>query len=189
MKGSLAQIRVVCALFLTIALAYAVDRRDSPPLVKDARAIKAAYIYNFTKFIDWGSEEGRDVSASPITICVIGTDTVGAQLHEISELRAKGRSIQVVQLSDTTIPSDCHILYIGASEHKRLAQILDIAKSKTILTVSDMADFTKTGGMIGFVSDKGRILVEINTELVQAAGLKISSKLLEVARRAPTPRP
>jgi hypothetical protein len=80
------------------------------------------------------------------------------------------------------------VLFISASEDARLKSILAALDKSSLLTVSDVADFTKRGGMIQFVMDGGRIRFEVNLAAARQAGLNLSSELLKVAssvRREP----
>ena len=166
-------------------LATAGADSSAPVIVKEAKVVKAAYIYNFAKFVAWTSEEGEPVDEKPITICVLGKDAVGTELDNIRSFKAKTRPIAVLHIAAGDAIPPCHILYICRSEQDRLGQILPLVQPNGVLTVSDLPGFTGQGGMIGFVAERGRVLVEINAERAQAAGIRISSKLLEIARLVP----
>jgi hypothetical protein len=155
---------------------------ESAAVVPEARIVKAAYVYNFTKFVEWATEDGAADRAATVVVCVVGTDPVGSALDEIAALQSKGRPILVRHLAGTEEIPACHILYIGRSEEERFARILAQVGKAGVLTVSDIPRFTEHGGMIGFVADRGRVRVEIDAVRIRAAGLRVSSKLLEVAR-------
>lgn len=140
--------------------------------------VKAAYLYNFTKFVDWPS-----LPVEAITICVVGADAVGDILNELSSRQAKGRPLKIERgrLVDF---AHCQVLFIGGSEGN-MADLLIRSQRGGILTVSDAADFARRGGVIGFYSEGGRIKLEINPETARAANLRISAKLMEVARIVP----
>jgi hypothetical protein len=140
--------------------------------------VKAAYLYNFTKFVDW-----PDLSADEFTICVVGSEAVGQNLSELASRQTKGRALSV----KTGVPGDparCQVLFIGQGE-RRLADLLGRTRGGGVLTVSDAADFARLGGMIGFFDEGGKIKLEINADRANAAKLKISSKLMEVSRLVP----
>lgn len=148
----------------------------------EARTVKAAYVHNFTKFVEWATEDGVADRAATVVICVVGSDPVGVALDEISALQSQGRPILVRHVAATERIPVCHIVYIGRSEEPRVAQLLGQLGTAAVLTVSDIPRFAERGGMIGFVPDRGRVRLEINVARVRAAGLKMSSKLLEIAR-------
>ena len=155
---------------------------STPPSAPESRTVKAAYVYNFTKFVDWAAEDGVTDRSSTVVVCVLGSDPVGSALDEIASLESKGRPILVHHIQPGEIIPACHILYIGNSEAARLAAILAQVGQAGVLTVSDIPRFAEQGGMIGFALERGRVRVEINALRVRGAGLRISSKLLEVAR-------
>jgi hypothetical protein len=145
-------------------------------------AVKSAYIYNFIQFIDWQEPENT-AADSPLTICVIGSDPIGPALAELTSRKVKGRSIQVRQVTEgNDAPVDCHIVVIARSAEDRLPSILLQLAGANVLTVSDIPQFARGGGGIGFVIDEGKVKIEINSRAIQQAGLKVSAKLMEVAR-------
>lgn len=158
---------------------------DASSALPEARVVKAAYVYNFTKFVDWVAEDGVTGRLATVTICVVGTDPVGSALDEITKLESKGRPILVRHIQDRERIPVCHILYIGSSEEPHLLRILAQVGSAGVLTVSDIPRFAEQGGMIGFIPERGRVRIEINPVPLRRAGLKVSSKLLEIARIVP----
>lgn len=179
--------RLRLAIFLILAGMLAFPRAGraeggSAAPAPEARTVKAAYVYNLTKFVEWAAEDGVADRAATVVICVVGNDPVGTALDEVAALQSQGRPIRVRHVAATEGIPACHILYIGRSEEPRLAQILGQLGTAAVLTVSDIPEFAERGGMIGFVPDRGRVRLEINAARVRAAGLKMSSKLLEVAR-------
>ena len=143
--------------------------------------IKAAYLYNFTKFIDWPQREGG-VDTLPIKICVLGNDPFGKLIDPIETKISKGRAIRLQRIRNIDNVSNCHIVFISRSESNRLEQILLEAGDSGILTVSDTEEFAKNGGIIGFIIKDDRIRLEINITAASKAGLKVSAKLLEISR-------
>jgi len=143
--------------------------------------IKTAYIYNFTKFIDWPADEGKSAS-EPFRICVIGSDPIRTTLGELTNREAKGRPIRVVRIKDPSGLSSCHLLYISRSEEAQLALILQRLQGTQVVTVSDIPQFAQRGGMISFVTDRDRVRVQINQRTAREVGVKLSAKLLEIAR-------
>ena len=166
---------IACILFSALCMVLAADAD-----LEDK--VKAAYVYNFTKFVHWEKKEG-DSTKVPIRICVLGTDSIGDLLEELSNRQVEGRPLQVER--NTSNISDiphCNVLFISRSEEQQLPLIMQQLIGSNVLTTSDIPRFSKRGGMIGFVTEGGRIKIEINLTAAQRAGLKISSKLLEVAR-------
>jgi len=139
--------------------------------------VKAAYIFNFTKFVEWVG-----VSRDTLNICVIGNNAIAEILKDLAA-RNTGRKIRV-ELEQMTDLTECQMLYIDHSE-KSFSDLLVKTRGAQILTVSDAKSFANNGGIIGFYIDEGKVKVEINQQLAEASGIKISSNLLEIARIVP----
>lgn len=139
--------------------------------------VKAAYIFNFTKFVEW-----IGFSRDTLNICVLGNNAIAEILQDLAS-RNTGRKIRVEpeQMADLT---QCQILYIDSSENT-FSDLFDKVRGAKVLTVSDAKSFAKNGGIIGFYNYEGKVKLEINPQLAQAADLKISSNLLEIARIVP----
>lgn len=173
------------ALLAILPGSLAGSDQAGPGIAAEARVVKAAYVYNFTKFVDWISEDGAKKPLPPITICVIGNDPVGSALDEIASLESNGSPIKVLHVKARESIPPCHILYVSRSEEPRLSEVLSQVANASVLTVSDITGFVEQGGMIGFVPEQGRVRIEINITRARLAGLSISSKLLEIARNIP----
>lgn len=141
--------------------------------------VKTAYIYNFTKFIEW---PGEKLENEPIRICFVGNDTLRTVIGELKNRQVNGRSIKIIRFNDISTVNSCDIAYISFSEERQLPQILERLGGTHVLTVSDIPQFSKRGGMIGFITERGRVKIEVNPLVLRQAGLKVSAKLLEVAR-------
>ncbi len=143
--------------------------------------VKAAYIFNFLTFVSWELDEKR-TEAGTVKICVLGEDPVFDLLSELSRQQIRGHTLDVQSIRDVSNIANCHMLVIGRSESSQLQQVLASLQGKSILTVSDIPGFSHEGGVIGFVKEGGRIKLEINQRAAAQAKLKISAKLLELAR-------
>ena len=142
--------------------------------------IKAAYLYNFAKFVEWPAEVLADPSL-PLSICIFGKDPFGDALDTIRDKIVKGRKLVIRQYSGIEDLKECHIIFISPSEKKNLAGILEKIKDMHMLTVSDMEGFADRGGMITLNKAENKIRLEINLDAAQQSGLKVSSKLLKLA--------
>jgi YfiR/HmsC-like len=144
--------------------------------------IKAAFLYNFAKFVEWPPSSFRDESA-PLQICVIGRDPFGEALRNIThEKTVNGHKLEVHQIVDLRLARTCHILFIATSEQAQLKRILESVEGSDALTVGDTKDFIEQGGMINFVLENERVQFEVSRKAAERAGLKISSKMLAVAK-------
>jgi hypothetical protein len=143
--------------------------------------IKAAFLLNFAKFIQWPDGGGPPERA--FTIGVLGDDAVADALRELSRGKAAGR--RPVLARRVTIKdglADLHILFVGESEEPRVADVLSRANAGSVVTVSDLDRFCALGGIIQFRSERDRVRFDINLDQAERLGLVIDSKLLALAR-------
>lgn len=144
-------------------------------------AIKAAFLYNFAKFVEWPLQAFED-STTPIILCILGKDPFGVLLEPIKDKTVKGKKI-IIKYSPTIDDMEkCHVLFVGKSEDKQLVRILDRLRDWNVLTVSDIGDFAQRGGIIGLTKKEDKIYFEINLDASKMAGLRISSRLFKLAR-------
>lgn len=141
--------------------------------------VKAAYIYNFGKFVAWPA---KVTPADDFPICVLGEDPFGATFDAtIAGETVNGKKVVVNRITRPQDAVSCRILFISASEESQLKEILAALDKTSVLTVSDISQFTRRGGMIQFVTDTNRVRFEVNVTAAERAGLTLSSQLLKVA--------
>ena len=142
--------------------------------------VKAAYLFNFTKFVDW-PEHVMPVG-EPITICVAAPGPFGKTLEETvrGELVA-GHPLTTRVVRDA---AGCHVLFVP--EGVTAAPLLRDARTAPVLTVGESAEFLRDGGVVNFVMDDGKVRFEISQDAAARAQLRISSRLLRLARSADT---
>lgn len=144
--------------------------------------LKAAMLYNLTRFVEWPSSAYADAQA-PTVLCILGRDPFGNSLAAFaSNAASSGRPVQVRRVPETKETRGCHVLYISSSERKSITQIFSTLKGASVLTVGEMAQFAARGGMIQFSLEEKQVHFEINLEAASEADLKISSRLLVLAR-------
>lgn len=148
--------------------------------IRSEYEVKAAFLYNFTRFVSW-SQVGD--SSAPLEVCVFGDDPFGELLDPLHGRKSQGRELQIRYPENTYSLTGCDVLYIGQSESRNLANIFNIAQQHGMLTVSDLQDFARKGGMFGYVKRGNVIRFEINLKAATEAGLTINSRLLELAVR------
>lgn len=144
--------------------------------------VKAAFLYNFAKFVDWPAEAFGG-SNGTLIIGVVGEDPFGGTLDQaINGKSIGGRSLVVRRLKWGQDLRSCQILYISSSERKHLPQIIQSLRGASVLTVGDMGQFNQQGGIINFILEENKVKFEINSRGADQARLRISSKLLALAR-------
>jgi len=167
------------AILVCLLTALAADAVGQAPEQFLEYQVKAAFLLNFTKFIDW--PPGPGAPDSPIGICILGKDPFGRALDDVVQGETiNGRPLIVERLSPGRVPQFCQVLFIGAAE-KDVPKILS-GLGRGILTVGDGDKFVRAGGMIAFVLEDRHVRFDINQTAAANAGLKLSSKLLSVAR-------
>ncbi len=142
--------------------------------------LKAAYLYQFTKFTQWPGRLFINQN-SPIKICILGKNPFGKSLDSFSSRASQGRNLSITYISLLRSIASCHVVFISRSEDQRLPQILHYIENSPVLSVSDIDNFAQRGGIIGFVPRQRKVGLEINVAASHTSGTKISSKLLGVA--------
>ena len=179
MRGSLRLgARSACTVIFLALICLPMQRAARAQQGPTDSEVKAAYLFNFLKFVDWPEEAGREPQSAWV-LCVLGDTPVGEDLkHLVAGKSIRGREMQEKQVTAIEELKGCHMLFIAAPEKKRLPAILAEVHGSTVLTVADMDHFVETGGMIQFVIQDSRpSLLSAGT----SARLKISSKLLSLA--------
>jgi hypothetical protein len=144
--------------------------------------VKAAYLFNFLKFVEWPGDPLVDTHARWV-IGIVGANPFGDELTQIvSGKTVQGHELLVRRFQSGEDLHTCHVLFISASEKKRLPSMLAALSGSSVLTVGDMDDFIESGGMIQFVMEEKRVRFAIDVGASSQAGLKVSSKLLSLAR-------
>lgn len=149
--------------------------------------VKAAFLYNFTKFIDWPASAFHNES-DVFRVCVLAdADFVKKVARTLEGETARGRPLQLVTPEAGRV-AECHVLFIGRTESWRTGRILPLTAGKPVLTVGETPKFLEQGGAVNFMVEDDRVRFDVDLATAQRAGLIVSSKLLRVARtvREPT---
>jgi len=167
----------VAGLAAALALVAILPASRAAAGAADEYSLKAAFLYQFTKYVSWPSE-----ADGPIAICVLGDDPFGPILDEtLAEKTATGQSLVARRIGSIRESTACRIVFVSRSERANLDATLAALADRPILTVADMDGFPQRGGMINLTRDKERIRLEVNPGNAERAGLKIRSELLRLA--------
>ena len=143
--------------------------------------VKAAYVYNFGKFVKWPDDAAANRSGA-FTICVLGDDPFGTVLQStLAGESLGGKSVTVKRVPTPQDAASCHILFLSTAQETKLKEILVALGQASVLTVSDIPKFSQRGGMIQFVLQGDRVRFEINRANAEGNGLILTSDLLKVA--------
>jgi len=142
---------------------------------------KAGFLLNFLKYVEWPSATNSNTNA-PMQICLIGKDQLGSSLSSLIKSKTIDGRIVVLENGDAECAwRQCQLLFVSGSENRKVEEILAAVKDLPVLTVGETEDFLEKGGMISLVMRDKTVRLEINLVAAEAAGLKISSRLLAVA--------
>jgi hypothetical protein len=147
--------------------------------VADEYEVKMAYIYNFTKFVEWPKPGGSSVFA----ICIVGDDPFGLSLDQLVKGKtANSISILVRRLKEPAEARQCQIAFVRQQEEAKAAKLIEAVRGLPVLTVGEGAKFANGGGMISFSMKDERVVFGIDLHAAESADLKISAKLMTVAK-------
>ena len=149
----------------------------------DEYEVKAAFLYNFTKFVEWPSASGAPVFAV-FNLCILGDDPFGSAIDQL--VRGKtvyGRPLQVRRLKETAEARQCQIVFVRKGEETKAEKLVNTVHGLPILTVGEHHEFGRIGGMIYLAMKDNRVTIVINVPATEKAGLRVSAKLMSVAKQ------
>lgn len=143
--------------------------------------LKAAFLYNFAKFVQWGPER-LSGPADPVVIGILGRNPFGSELARIVRNRkVDGRPLEIRAVDSAAEASAAQILFVPAGEEYRFAPMREALVKAGVLTVGESPDFAAAGGIVTFVLDANRVRFAINRDASDRTGLKIAAQLLRLA--------
>lgn len=171
----------VASLILILSLSpVAMALQGDPEPLRQYR-IKAAFLYNFAKFVEWPPEAFDDEN-STLVLGVLGVDPFGAALESLAGKTVRGRKLTIKRFDSILDLSHCHVLFITSSVQEQQQKALESLEGSNVLTVGEMQRFVQMGGgVINLVIRKNKLRFEINLDAGKRAGLVISSQLLNLA--------
>jgi hypothetical protein len=192
------------ALFVPVHLVTVITAVSQTEAGSVEYQLKAAFLFNFMKFIEWPQTSPEEESQkTPITLCIIGTDFFGSHLDDLTKKEIKQRPLRILRLEgfeeyqkknsnasrqqyfqeQKKAMEGCHLLFISQSEEKQIQELKASIDVMPILTVSDISGFADGGGEIELVKDENKIRFDVNVISAEKKGLRISSQLLQLAKK------
>jgi hypothetical protein len=171
--GKLSHITLRIALTAIMALAMPTTFGE----VASEGQLKAAYLVNFLKYVDWPG------TRTTVNICLFGRDSIGPYLAGYEGRQIGGRELRIRKVNSPEQLADCQELFIPDTEEARAATVLRWVDRQSILTVSDSETFARDGGAIALIRNEGRLQFDVNTDALNRANLKASSQMLRLARQ------
>lgn len=159
-----------------LAAVTCVSAQAAPPTEYE---VKAAFIHNIAKFVEWPVAPPTD---GKLRLCIVGQDPFGSVLDSLRGKRIGDKVWEVLPAKPNSNLRECGVLFIAASERNNLNQVLDAIKGSAVLTMGDSEGYAKQGVMVNFYLERNLVRFEINAEAASRAGLKMSSQLLKLAR-------
>ncbi|MEJ2701111.1 MAG: YfiR family protein [Sedimentisphaerales bacterium] len=192
MKADAYNLVVLMLILAVFAVAAAADSKEAKE-----RQVKAAFVYNFIKFVDWPNEADAN---QPITIGIIGSEDFIRAFNPVKDKKVKNRSISIKYFAGyekldnkgrdwgekMQALKTCHILIFCNCDSVNIqdyARILKALRGTPVLTIGETKGFLESGGMINFVVENEKVQFEINNTAAKASKLDIHSKLLRLAKR------
>ncbi len=166
---------IVVAFFSIATVSLNIHAADKKPTDYQ---VKAAFIYNFLKFIKWPA----DLHDGSLTLCILGNDPFGNNIEIIKGKLIGDKEILVKYINSIQDVKEGDILFIASSEKRNIKALIDKINSLCILTIGDTKKYSKKGVIINFYFERKKVRFEINIDTAKRAGLKISSKLLNLAK-------
>ena len=165
---------------LLIALIL-IPQSNAYSAAREEYAVKAAFVLNFIIFTEW-PEEAVDVSKDEIVLCVVGGDKLPNPFKALNGKKVRQKSLRMVHVPvDTTLPECQVVFYREEVDTENLVRTLKSVDSKPVLTIGEKKNVTKLGGALHFFKESGKLRFAINLEIVSEQGLKMSSRLLQIA--------
>ena len=167
----------------TTLLCLAVVLAGGPPRVQaqdrsGEYQLKAAFVFNFIRFVDWPPELG---ALDPLEVCVLGPDAVGEAFAALDGRRIRDRTLAFTHLEATEETSACRVIFVEGAAGSQLTELLQNTNGAPVLTVGETTSFLPDGGIIAFARDGNKIQFSVNLDASERAGLTIRSDLLRLA--------
>jgi hypothetical protein len=175
----------VCLAIVVLCCVFGPLRAQTPKPTE--YEVEAAYLSNFGRFVEWPARPGT--ANDVFNVCVLGPDPFGPLLDAaLKNEIINGAPMMAKRIATPEEAGGCRIVFLNSPKESQLDATLNTLAAAGAVTVSDMANFTRRGGMIQFILDGNRVRFEINLAAAQRARLTLSSQLLKLAvavRRAP----
>lgn len=156
--------------------------RSIPPARAATREyeIKAGFIYNFFRFIEWPSP------GQTWTVGILGSDPFEGGLRDFEARPVSGKTILIKKINDVKDAKGCDVVYIGPSESGRLNPLLNSLKGSPVLTISDLPEFADKGGAIGLTTESNRVRFVVNIDTLKQGNMRANARFLQLASRTIT---
>jgi len=175
-------IRLCKAAVLVVGVGLSLALNAPPAAAQSEDQIKAAFLFNFARYVEW-PDSAFASGSDAVRICMVGSgDFAGVVSSTVSGKSVGDRSVEVDTPADLSAASGCHILYVGESFDGDPTAVATSVEPASVFTVADRAGFATSGGIANFIRTDNKVRFEINPGAAKKAGLKVSSRLLRLAK-------
>ena len=165
-------------LLVHVFAAMVLSVSASASLATDESSLKAAYLYNFTKFIRWPDEQRAN-----LTLCSMGDEELAKALDSLVGKPVRNMQIRVRQVVNVQDTVQCDLVFIPAGQPHLIERVCQAVSGHPILTVSESADMLPKGVMLALIQKDNRMGFEIDLVATRSHGFEVSAKLLQLARK------
>ena len=151
------------------------------PAVGAEYAVKAGFIYNFINFVTWPEAAFKD-QPDLLVLCFYSDDPQSSVFFKLEGKTIKGRTLKVQAYTDGSCLARSHVVFLGTQDKEFIGQVLEQAAGRNILTIGEIDDFTRMGGVINFFKESNRLRFQVNIDAARREELKMSSQLLQSAQ-------
>jgi hypothetical protein len=145
----------------------------------DEYDVKAAHLYNFTRFVEWPSA----IDTTFFTICILGDDPFQSALDRMTAGKtAYKRPIQVRRIKNEIDAKPCQIVFVRAAERSKAVKLIEMTRGSSVFTVGESQEFVRNGGMVFLSLESNHISVFIHKAITDSAGFKVSANLMNLAK-------
>ncbi len=177
---------MLCAMSLLVLVSFSSTDAQDASALKVAK-VKAAFLYNFIKFVEWPQRSPADTQKA--TICIAGSHPFENALDTLKSQLAGKIELTIAMNADASALGNCNILFIGTGAPDSIAEFISQAKKQNVLTVSESNDFADKGGVIEMKTvekaiglfSSNKINLRVNLKAAEASSLRINAQLLEIA--------
>jgi hypothetical protein len=184
-RYSAAAILIIIVLTLDILLP---SRVDSAAGGFEEYSIKSAFVLNFARFVQWTKPPAGVKSPNTCELCLMGSAGILSGFETINGQTVGSQTIRIRNVGDSANLDGCQILFLSREvEHAEQLRALSAVSDKPILTIGEVNNFARIGGIIGLINKSGKLGFEINVENARRQNLRVSSHLLKLATVVGTP--
>ena len=178
-------VRIVRTVLLTFAMALGATLSPGSAPAESAAgeyAVKAAFLLNFARLVEWPADAFSD-ARSPLTVGLLSADASSEQIQKFLEGKSVGsRKVAAQRIESAEEAAGFHMVFVGADSEAEASEVAGATGGGPVLLVGESDGFATSGGAINFFTDGNKIRFEINPRAAEAAGLRVSSRLLRVAK-------